>query len=765
MWSSVSALAIAGAAASTAIPALDVQETFSPSVLALSVNGVSGEPVIMFTDSTGDFYVPCEALAARRIRTGGMQTTVIDGSPHLRVGQAGRIGARLDPATQRLELMVPAELFETTTVSFQPARVRPMTPAKPGFLFNYELLGQYGAGEVALNGAFELGAFAGTSFAQTTATVNWADAGITITRLDSRWTFDDAEDMRSLRIGDAISRGGIGGLPLRFGGVQFGRNFTVQPGFVTSPMPSLNGSAGLPSVVDVYVNDLLVGTRDVQPGPFEVVNTPIVSGNGDVSLVVRDMLGRETVVSESYYNAPGLLREGLHDYSYEIGFLRKNYGRKSFSYGAPIASTTHRYGLSDTLAGEVHAEMSPDVQMAGVGGNLVVPGVGLIGASIAGSRSGAGTGGQLSLSFERQSSGFSLGLLSEFNTADYRSLGVAVDRPRPAKTLQAFLGIPTEFGSLGASYLIRDGRGDDPDVELLGVNASVRIGRLGTLNIAGRRSFGKMGETAVEAFLSVPLGGQTDLSSSVRHDAGGLSAAAALQRSLPFGEGWGYRASIATGEFDRFDGRLQFNTSFGEYGAELSYIDEQVGARVLVAGSIASVEGDVFASRKLEDSFATVSVSGHANVRIYADNHLVARTNENGRAIIPSLRSYDENTIRLEVADLPLDTIVLSSEQVVRPYARSGVGVHFEAPRERSALMHVELAGGEPLPAGASVRIIGEDRSFLSAPGGELYLSGLGASNIVEAKWAGGACRFAFDLPDASGPQPNLGEFTCIPVS
>src|SRR3546814_17406425 len=90
--------------------------------------------------------------------------------------------------------------------------------------------------------------------------------------------------MRSLSVGDSITRGGIGGLPLRYGGIRFGRNFEVQPGFVTLPMPSLNGSAALPSVVDIYVNDALVGSRDLKPGPFQVVDAPIVSGNGDVQI-------------------------------------------------------------------------------------------------------------------------------------------------------------------------------------------------------------------------------------------------------------------------------------------------------------------------------------------------------------------------------------------------------------------------------------------------------------------------------------------------
>src|SRR3546814_7177958 len=70
------------------------------------------------------------------------------------------------------------------------------------------------------------------------------------------------------------------------------------------------------------------------------------------------------------------------------------------------------------------------------------------------------------------------------HTTLVRSLGMTEGAARPSKTLQAFIGVPTDFGSLGASYLLRDGRGDDPNLEFLSANASIRIGRLGTLNVA-----------------------------------------------------------------------------------------------------------------------------------------------------------------------------------------------------------------------------------------------------------------------------------------
>ncbi len=135
----------------------------------------------------------------------------------------------------------------------------------------------------------------------------WTRQGAGFVRLDTNWTIDDPANMRVLRLGDSISRGGVGGGPLRFAGIQAARNFSVQPGFVTIPLPSLSASAALPSVVDVYVDGALRQSRDVQPGPFEIADVPVVTGGG-VQLIVRDLLGREVLYRQSYYSAPTLLR-------------------------------------------------------------------------------------------------------------------------------------------------------------------------------------------------------------------------------------------------------------------------------------------------------------------------------------------------------------------------------------------------------------------------------------------------------------------------
>ncbi|HEX6376218.1 MAG TPA: fimbria/pilus outer membrane usher protein [Allosphingosinicella sp.] len=732
-------------------------------LVEVSVNGSpAGEPVLLLKEPDGTLYAPEQAFVGWRLKRGAPAFSE-DGKTYYPLSGVPGLALELIEATQTLLLTAPPNLLEPTRLTYRAGDSAPMTPSATGGFLNYDLLGQLADGEASINGAVELGAFTPLGVGVSSFVGQWSGRGAGLVRLETNWTIDDPVRMRSLRVGDSITRGGVGAAPLRFGGIQLARNFAVQPGFVTLPMPSLQGSAAVPSVVDIYVNNALSDSREVPPGPFEITGVPIVTGSGEVQLVVRDLLGRQTLVSQSYYAAPQLLRRGLHDFSYELGFLRSNFGRRSYGYGALLVAATHRYGFSDALTGEVHLEATKDVQAAGVGASLVLPGIGLIDASIAGSRSDRGQGAQVGFGLERRTRDISLGIVAELTTADYVSVGQRPDKPPPAAVIQAFAGIPIRSGSLGFSYLWRDGR-NEPDVELVSANASLRLGALGTLYLAGRKSLRGPKDAAVELVLSVALGRRTSASAGAELRNGSAMLTASLHRNLPAGDGFGYRAAMAVGDTPRFDGRLSAQTGFGAYDAELSWVDGKSGVRVVVSGGIGVVGNQVFASRKLSQSFAVVQVGDYPGVRVYADNQLVGTTDDRGRAVIPRLRPFDRNVVRIDATDLPLDAELAGDERNVRPYNRSGVAVDFGVKRTHGALVVILLDDGSFLPAGVSVHLNGSEEEFVSAPGGEVYLTGLLADNMVQARWSSGSCGFKLPFAETVDPQPRLGEFRCRAV-
>lgn len=322
-----------------------------PLLAQVVVNGEPvGEPVFALRDENGALYLPAEQLHAARIRTEQLPTAEIDGVAYVRLSGVSGLVAEFREDNQTIELRAEARLFHATQLSLRETAQPVMTRSATGGFVNYDLLAQWASGEASLGGAVEIGLFTpGGGFGTSRFIGTLSTLGFELRRLETSWTADDPGRMRSWRIGDSITRGGPGGAPLRFGGLQFASDFTVRPGYLTFPAAAVEGSAALPSVVDVYVNGVMQGSHAVAQGPFRFMDLPLVTGGGDVQLVVRDGLGRETRVSESYYAAPHMLRAGLHDFSYEIGLLRRNFGRPGDRYGAFLLAGTHRYGLSDAV--------------------------------------------------------------------------------------------------------------------------------------------------------------------------------------------------------------------------------------------------------------------------------------------------------------------------------------------------------------------------------------------------------------------------------
>ena len=279
--------------------------------------------------------------------------------------------------------------------------------AGTGAFVDYDVLLTAGSGvDGRLDSLIELGTFNNLGVLTTGLQALDLAAEPGLTRLDTTFTRDIPDRRETLRLGDSLTHGGAFAQPVRFGGVQWGSNFATDPSFVTFPTPAIGGLADQDSVVDIFVNNLRQATGEVPSGPFRIDNLPVVTGAGEVQLVVRDLLGRERLITQSYYVSSRLLREGLHDYSYELGFERQRYGERSFAYGDPLVAATHRYGLTEVLTGEVHADAQPDGASTVVGGSWRAGNYGVFSGGVGGSVDDGAPGALGQLAYEYQGSSF-----------------------------------------------------------------------------------------------------------------------------------------------------------------------------------------------------------------------------------------------------------------------------------------------------------------------------------------------------------------------
>ncbi|MDQ4088445.1 MAG: fimbria/pilus outer membrane usher protein, partial [Pseudomonadota bacterium] len=203
------------------------------------------------------------------------------------------------------------------------------------------------------------------------------------------------------------------------------------------------------------------------------------------------------------------------------------------------------------------------------------------------------------------------------------------------------------------------------------------------------------------------------------------------------------------------------NVPMATLNAQVAHANGITGLRMSAAGAVGTIGGDSFASRSLGDSFAAVTVEGYPGLRVYADDQLVGVTDSSGSIVIPGLRAFEPNRIRIDETDLPLEAQVEATEILVRPFARSGTRVRFAVRAERGVLMRVTREDGSPLPAGAAVKVEGASETHVVASGGEVYVPDLTGTKVLRATWDGGSCTFSAQVPEGDDPQPRLDGLVC----
>lgn len=735
-------------------------------LLGVNINGVDrGEVVSARRLGDGGLAVAAQDLQNWHLKPPAGGAVRIDGRAWVRLADLEGVAWHIDTESQTIMLEAPGASFAGTALSYGDGEGATPTPSATGGFFNYDLYHQRDGGRNGGGGLFELGAF--NRHGSGTATAVWRSAGgpRRWARLDTTWTMDMPQRMQSLRFGDAIGRAGAWGRAVRFGGLQWGTNFATQPGFIAFPLPTLRGEAALPSTLDVYLDNNRLLQSEVPAGPFDITNVPVVTGQGELRLVVRDLLGRQQVITQPYYTSPQLLRPGLHDFSVELGAVREDYGIASARYGRLMAVATDRFGIQAGFTRELRAELRGDQQTLGAGGVWLLPALlpataapaGTLSASAAASHGRRGGGRLLALGLDRQARELSFGVRTQYASRDFVQIG-QLPGFTPRRTLTASLGLPLGGNAVGVSY-VRQSTWQGDQHRLLSASYSLRLGAATQLGLYALRDYGGASDTSFGVIFTVAMDARTSLNAEVARQGRQDRRMVQLQRHLPAGSGAGFRLLAGDQRHYLAGGTLQ--TERASFTLEAASFAGQAGYRAGVSGGVAAAGGGVFLSRRIEESFAVVKVGEYAGVRVYRDNQEVARTDANGLALVTRLRAYQDNPVRIEQADLPLDAEVDTLQLKLAPALRSGVVAAFPVRRSRGAAFRLVDERGVALPPGAAVRVEGDTREFPVGFDGRVFVTGLGKNSRLSGQWNGRRCTVV--PPPALGPEPlpDLGTLTC----
>jgi outer membrane usher protein len=643
-----------------------------------------------------------------------------------------------------------------------------------GVLVNYDLFGNVSVSKDGMltspvSGNFDARAFGPFGLVDQTFAV--LSKPLEFRRLNTTWSYSDPDSMRTYRAGDIVT-GALGWTrPTRLGGVQIQNDFGLRSDVITYPVPSITGSAALPSAVDVYVNDAFRYSGEVPEGPFEIVDVPVLTGAGTISLVVHDAAGNKVVTTADYFSAPSLLRPGLVDYSAEVGFARTHFGTSGDTYDRRLmGSASIRTGVTDWLTWEGHAEGGQELINAGTGATLALGRLGLGQFSVAGSKTPEATGVQVAGSLQLSFGPVNVGARAQKSFGRYEDIASVTapgvtnrSKPTPSSLYQLSLSLPMPFegsrASLSYTQLERS-NGDAAQIVAASYGQKLFEGS-GSATAYMDMSNKNYGMTMS---LWMPLG-KTDMSTrtSVHRGDDGTSVVADLSNSGGKEEGdlaWILRASQA--EHTDVMGAIRTSLPAADLRAKVSYRNGRANASAQLSGSIIAADGGVFLGHGIDDAFAVVDV-GAPGIPVLYQNRVVGVTGRDGKIVVPGLSAYEKNRISIDPTNLPLDSVVENTTAIVIPARGSGVMVKFgNRSAGGTALVSFRDEAGNFLPLASSGSTGAVTPEFVVGYDGEALLENLAAENIVTVTLPdGSACIANVPYADAGGDLVNIPDVVC----
>jgi outer membrane usher protein len=590
----------------------------------------------------------------------------------------------------------------------------------------------------------------------------------TVVRGLTNVTFDDRSRLTRWVLGDRFVTSDALGGSLLMGGLSASREFAIDPYFLSFPQVELAGAVTTPSTADIYVNGRLLRREPLAPGTFELRNLPAPTGSGTARVVIRDAFGREREIASPFYLTTSLLSEGLHEYTYNVGFRRDHVATENWDYTRPGFLGRHRFGFTDTLTAGGRLEAAADLVSGGPTLTLDTHfGEVELSAAASHEREHFGAGG--SLAYRYSARPVSLGASVRALTDRYATLSLRARDDRPRIESSGFVG--TQLGSrtdLTVQYTRSEFRDRGPE-DQASILSTIQLTDRASLFLSVSRSTQKHAKSTTEAFagLSIALGERTTGSLSYQRQGDQNVGSIDVQRSLPVGPGFGYRVHAdASGDTAAGGVTVQYQGPYGRYEASYERVNGENTSVLSAAGGVVAIGGALFATRPVSDGFALIRVPGVAGVQGYLNNQEIGRTDANGDLPVPDLLAYYGNRLRIADQDIPLEYAVGSTEQTVATPLRGGALVNFPVRLLRAVTgkLILDEAGTAVVPAYGQLAVTAGGQRLDSPIGrdGEFYLDSLPPGrHAAEVEHEGARCTFVLEVPPAAGSVISLGTLRC----
>ncbi|WP_097000267.1 fimbria/pilus outer membrane usher protein [Persephonella hydrogeniphila] len=595
----------------------------------------------------------------------------------------------------------------------------------------------------------------------------YSDEENRLIRSNTTLRIDDIENIRKIEIGDIYSQNSIWNYYLRVGGIRVGTDYNLRPDIITYPLPDFAGKVAAPSSVDIFVNNAKVFSQDLKPGPFEIRDIPVVTPEGNVKVIIKDVLGREKVIEIPYFTSKNLLKEGLSEYSVTTGFLRKNYLKKDFDYSKFVTSGSYRKGITNRLTVGFDSYLQGmDGLNAGVTINYLLNRFGLFSPTLSLSRSQNGTGFQYGLEYSKNFTFLRVRLAGIKSSDKFFQPNSVFGSPKDY--YNALIGLNlSKFGFINFSYIKRT-YFDSP--ESTNINLSYTKNLFNRINISMAYNIYKSNITnrSFRGSISIPLGNKYSSSLTFQKNKDQKKYTFNFSKQYDPAEKLFYR-----GRFDRTDsynnlyGEVGLNTEYTSLYSQISYItgngnslDYRLGAQ----GSLIYIDGNFFLRKAVQNSFGIVKIEPPVeNAEVIANNKPVGKTDKNGTLFLPSLYPYYPNEIKINPASLDMKTYIDKNILSFIPYKDHGYIIKFRSKKINSVRLKILFPEGEFPEPGTSLYVDGKKVGVIGYKGKAFIENISEGEHTVTIDYGYSKCDFKINIGKEvlNKVVPFIGEYLC----
>jgi outer membrane usher protein len=190
-------------------------------------------------------------------------------------------------------------------------------------------------------------------------------------RVDSSLVHDFEDEQVRLRLGDYATdiTGFQTAMPA--GGIQIQKQFNIYPDRNALNRRSTQIQVKNNSLLEVFVNDILITRARVTPGPYNLKDLPLLYGRNTVRVVITDDFGTKQEFLVNMLFDDQILSKGVNDFSYQAGRPSYFLGNQKKYYEDSFSSLYHKYGLTDQVTVSLNHQNFLSSNLYGLGAGFL----------------------------------------------------------------------------------------------------------------------------------------------------------------------------------------------------------------------------------------------------------------------------------------------------------------------------------------------------------------------------------------------------------